>query len=416
MLLNLYKNSYSGLSREVWILALVMLVNRTGAMLMPFLTIIMTEGRGFSLKEAGFMMSAFGLGSILGSWLGGKLTDRIGFYAVQTWSLVLTSAMFASLAFANSLIILTLGMFALSAIADSFRPANQAAIVIYSKPKNLTRSFGLQRLAFNLGYAVGPTLGGLMIVRFGYNSIFFMSALGYFISVILLKILLPKPREEDLPQRAGKKEKQDKAASSPWQDKSYLRFLFFSLLAATGFFQLISAIPAFWKMEQSFSEFQIGLFMGLNGLIIALMEMPLLYLIEYKASKRSFMTGGALLFALSYITLIAGFSPAAAAILYISLISIGEMFFMPFASSYIGKRAPKNALGQYMGLYAMSWGIAIVLAPTGGLYLAEQWGFERLWYTSAAVCALAALGVWENVERDERGGRDRRDKRDKRDA
>ena len=399
-MLSLYKNSYSGLSREVWILALVMLVNRTGAMLMPFLTIIMTEGRGFSLKEAGFMMSAFGLGSILGSWLGGKLTDRIGFYAVQTWSLVLTSVIFASLAFINSLILLTLGMFVLSAVADSFRPANHAAIVIYSKPKNLTRSFGLQRLAFNLGYAVGPTLGGLLIVRFGYNSIFFMSALGYFISAILLKALLPKPREEDLRQRAGKEEAQGERASGPWQDKSYLRFLFFSLLAATGFFQLISAIPAFWKMEQSFSEFEIGLFMGLNGLIIALMEMPLLYLIEYKASKRSFMTGGALLFALSYLTLIAGFSPAVAAILYISLISIGEMFFMPFASSYIGKRAPKSALGQYMGLYSMSWGIAIVLAPTGGLYLAEQWGFEMLWYTSAAVCTLAALGVWGELRID----------------
>ncbi len=393
-MLKLYKSAYSGLSSEVWILALVMLVNRTGAMLMPFLSIIMTEGRGFSLAQAGYLMSAFGLGSILGSWLGGKLTDSLGFYRVQLWSLMLTGIMFLLLASASGFITMLLGIFTLSLVADIFRPANQAAIVLYSHPEHLTRSFGLQRLAFNLGYSIGPALAGLLMVRFGHNAIFYMSALGYLLSFFLLWRLLPAPSDALVPKiETEEKEKSPSLHTPPWQNVPYLKFLFFNFLAVTGFFQLISSIPAYWKKELLFSEFEIGLLMGLNGLLIVLIEMPLLYRIENRISKRISIAGGALLFLLSYAALLTGLSAVWAAVLYIVLISIGEMFYMPFTSSLIGMKAPQQRLGQYMGWYSISWGIGIVLAPTGGLYVADHWGFEALWYLSMLVCLFAALGI-----------------------
>ncbi len=364
-------------------------------MLMPFLSIVMTEGRGFTLAQAGYLMSAFGLGSILGSWLGGKLTDSLGFYNVQLWSLLLTGVMFILLTSANSFTINILEIFALSTVAESFRPANQAAIVSYSRPESLTRSFGLQRLAFNLGYSIGPALAGLLMVRFGHNAIFYMSALGYLLSFFLLRLLLPAPPETLL--KEGKTVEKEKCppVHKPWQNMPYLRFLFFNLFAVTGFFQLISAIPAYWKKEISFSEFEIGLLMGLNGLLIVLIEMPLLHQLEHRISKRISITGGALLFLLSYAALLTNLPAVWAAVLYIFLISIGEMFYMPFTSSLIGMKAPQRQLGQYMGWYSISWGIGIVLAPTGGLYVADHWGFDALWYLSMGLCFLAAWGIWK---------------------
>ncbi len=402
MLLRLYKESYAGLSREVWILALVMLVNRAGSMLMPFLTIIMTEGRGFTLQEAGYLLSAFGLGSVAGSWLGGKLTDKLGFYPVQLWSLVFSGIMFFVLIWPNSLITNLLGIFILSVITDSFRPANHAAVIIYSKPENLTRSFGLLRLAFNLGFTVGPAIAGLLMGVFGYVSIFFMSGSGYLISAAILWWLLPKPVVEKNASRSSNDEHSSPSASqttnnSPWQDKTYLKFLFFNLLAATGFFQLISSIPAFWKTDLAFSEPKVGLLFSLNGLLIALLEMPLVFVLERRAAKGTFITLGAILFVLSYAMLIINLPPTLAALLYIFFISIGEMFYMPFAASYAGSRAPQDALGRYMGLHSMSWGIAIIVAPTGGLAIAEAFGFPTLWQSSMLLCGLAAWGIWRTL-------------------
>jgi len=391
--MDIYRRAYSGLSPEVWILALVMLVNRTGAMLMPFLSIVMTEGRGFTLAQAGYLMSAFGLGSILGSWLGGKLTDSLGFYSVQLWSLLLTAGMFLLLIAANSFIINILVIFALSTIAESFRPANQAAIVSYSRSENLTRSFGLQRLAFNLGYSIGPALAGLLILRFGYNAIFYTSALGYLISFFLLWYLLPHPSETLLKEDEASRERLRNLPLSPWQDTAYLKFLFFNMLAVTAFFQLISAIPAYWKKEMLLSEFEIGLLMGLNGLLIVLIEMPLLHRIENKVSKKTSLTRGILLFAFSYAVLLTELPGMWASVLYIFFITIGEIFYMPFTSSLIGQLAPKEQLGQYMGLYSISWGIGIVLAPTIGLYLAEHRGFDALWLVCIALCFSAVWGI-----------------------
>ena len=56
----LYKNAYTGLSRNTWYLTIVMLINRSGTMVIPFLTIYCTQRLHFSLTQAGFVMGLFG--------------------------------------------------------------------------------------------------------------------------------------------------------------------------------------------------------------------------------------------------------------------------------------------------------------------------------------------------------------------
>ena len=83
-----YIDSFSGFRKEVWILAAVTFVNRAGTMVVPFLSLYLTQSMGFTLPQIGWVMSSFGLGSVVGSWLGGKLSDRIGFYAVMVGALL----------------------------------------------------------------------------------------------------------------------------------------------------------------------------------------------------------------------------------------------------------------------------------------------------------------------------------------
>ncbi|MFM8362197.1 MAG: MFS transporter, partial [Haliscomenobacter sp.] len=89
-----YARSFTGLSRDVWMLSLVMLVNRSGAMVIPFLAVYLTQELGFSKMQAGAAMSCFGVGAVAGSLGGGYLSDRFGYYRVQFWSLLLTGAGF----------------------------------------------------------------------------------------------------------------------------------------------------------------------------------------------------------------------------------------------------------------------------------------------------------------------------------
>jgi predicted MFS family arabinose efflux permease len=89
-----YKEAYSGLSASTWWLALVMLVNRSGTMVVPFMTMYMTQYIGVGVGKAALVMSLFGAGSIAGSLLGGKITDKIGYYPVQLFTLAAGGIMF----------------------------------------------------------------------------------------------------------------------------------------------------------------------------------------------------------------------------------------------------------------------------------------------------------------------------------
>ena len=84
-----YIGSFSDLRREVWLLALITFINRAGTMVIPFLSLYLTKSRGFSLEEVGWILTFFGLGSVAGSWLGGKLVDSIGHYKTMAGSLLI---------------------------------------------------------------------------------------------------------------------------------------------------------------------------------------------------------------------------------------------------------------------------------------------------------------------------------------
>src|SRR4051812_32633167 len=85
-LLQLYKRAYKGLSKETWFLSLVILINRSGTMVVPFMTMYATQKLGFSIPEAGIIMSFFGIGTVIGTFKGGKITDTIGYHKVQLFA------------------------------------------------------------------------------------------------------------------------------------------------------------------------------------------------------------------------------------------------------------------------------------------------------------------------------------------
>jgi len=83
----LYTDAFSGLTRDAWVLATIMFVNRSGTMVLPFLSLYLTQALHFSLEDTGWVMAAFGAGSLVGSLSGGWLTDKLGSYWVQVMAL-----------------------------------------------------------------------------------------------------------------------------------------------------------------------------------------------------------------------------------------------------------------------------------------------------------------------------------------
>ncbi|MCX6318226.1 MAG: MFS transporter [Bacteroidetes bacterium] len=380
-----YRNAFTGLSKETWLLSLIMLINRSGTMVVPFMTLYLTS-IGYSISEAGFVFGLFGAGAFSGAWLGGKLTDKLGFYPVQVFTLSLGGIMFMLLGQMNTYPLICLFTFLLSFVNEAFRPANSTAIAFYSKEENRTRSYALNRLAINLGWAVGSAMGGIL-AHIDYHLLFWVDGVTNISAALLLWLFLkpvkqaPSRHTTDAPLHT----------KSVFADKKYLSFVIITVLFASCFFQLFTNLPVFFKKKMHFSEPFIGILMAGNGILIALVEMVLIYKLERRNRNMHYITIGVAMVGIAFLLLHIPAQATLVATTMIITVTFGEILSMPFMNSYWISRTQPGNRGAYAALYTMAWSAAQTLGPMGGSWLADKGGFALLWWVVGGLCILAAV-------------------------
>lgn len=391
-IIQLYRRSYEGLSPAAWLLALVMLINRAGSMVIPFLGIYMSSELGFSKPQIGMVLGCFGLGSVCGSWLGGWLTDRFGNVSVQAWSLVLVIPFFLLLPQFGSFPAVALIIFMLALVADIFRPANSVSVARYAKPENITRAYSLNRMAVNLGFSIGPALGGFL-AKFSYDWIFYGNAIaaGAAVLVFLYFFSNRKPRntipQEIKPETTSSAEE---PARNAYLDGPFIIFNILCFLFSLGFFQLLSTLPLFYQEAHHLSSDQIGLLLGFSGFVIVLFEMVFVHIVEHRFSVRQIMLWGTAITGTSYLMLNGNFGMSWL-FLTMFVLSTGEMLALPFSATVAIKRATIQTQGAYMGFNSLAFAAANIFSPYLGTYTAEHFGYSYLWTITG--CLLIGCGA-----------------------
>lgn len=387
-LVRYYIDSFRGLSKEVWMLALVILINRTSAMVVPFLGVYMTQALGFSIKETGLVLSFFGIGAVVGSYLGGLLTDKIGFYKTQVYSFFLTIPVFLVLPELKTVFSVSIGVFMLSAIADIFRPANSVALSYYTPKEKITKAFSLNRMAVNLGFSVGPALGGFL-AGLSYDWLFYGNAIGAFLASCLF-VYYFKSRT---PRISQEQKKTVKEIESPYKNLKMVGFMVLCALYAVCFFQLLSTLPLFYKEGHQLSEFQIGIILGYSGLFIVLFEMVIVQIAGKFLSIANIIIVGTLLCGLAFVMLNLSF---ALWMLYfsITILCISEILAMPYMSTVFVQSSNESNRGAYMGMYSLAFSISHIFSPYAGTYTIEHWGFDTLWWVTGIISVVTAIGFY----------------------
>ncbi len=382
-----YKQSFTGLSRETWILSIVMLINRSGYMAVPFMGLFVTQSLHRPASDAGFIITLFGVGSIMGSAAGGKLTDVIGFRPVQIVASIVSGIFFLFFAHITNFHTLCVLAVVISFFSEAFRPANFVAIAAYAKPELQTRSYSLNRLAVNMGWAIGVSMGGL-IASYDYRLLFYVDGSVSIIAGLGIMWFLPKIKD----YRKDLKEKtKGIVVRKPWQDAVFIRFLLLTGVFVICAFLMFRVVPVFYKEIWKIGEFEIGLILGLNGIIIALFEMVMIHKIENKRSPIFFIVVGVLLVACSFAVLLLPFgSPIVLGTLCIVFFTFGEMFALPFINTFVMSRANEFNRGQYAAGYMLCWSIAQVVGPIAGFFIAERYGYNPLWIAISILLLISA--------------------------
>lgn len=387
-----YTESFKGLSKEIWYISLISLVNRAGTMVIPFLSLYLTKNLDYSKDDAGWILAFFGIGSVIGGWLGGKLTDIFGFYKIMIFSLFITGLSFIGLQYITSFWGLCFGILFIMSIADSFRPAIYVSIKAYSTPENQTRAIGLIRLAINAGMAIGPTVAGFIIVKQGYNLLFWIDGITCIAAIILFKFLV---KETKTKVSASESEPIKKIKYIVYSDFTYWIFIAICFFMGMTFFQLVVTMPLYYEEVFGLNEFEIGLFWIINVGLIIVLEMPFLNYLEKKlipVTKHILIAS--LFMSIGFYLLYQNFW-FGILVINMLLLTFGEMLGFPYTNRFALNRAKEGFEGSYMALYAMAFSLSHIFSSKIGLTIVGKFGYPVNWLITGTYGLTAViLSYW----------------------
>lgn len=392
-----YRQAYSGLPRSVWVLSTIMLINRSGTMVLPYLGLYLTAKLTMSEIDFGYLLSFYGCGAIVGAYLGGQLCRTLGSIRTQIVCLLCGGPLLVFLGLLQDFWALALFLPFIALFLEAARPATTSATTELCPKALHTKALALNRMAVNLGMAIGPVIGGSL---FHWGFIYLVIINGSFsvMAGLLLWLYFGFRRIAPLQELASPT--QSLRGASPWRDKIYLTLLLINTLTGIIFFQVMGTYQIYLRDDFAWTEFELGCLLAINTVVIVLMEMVLVD--KLKQRNHLHVIGwGCLAVGVGFgVVAFSGSLPFA--ILSVMLWTFGEMLTMPLSVAYASRRSTTSSRSAYLAAYSMSFSLCMVAAPLIGtrLYSLDH---QLPWMISLAMGVLLlvacyGLAKWEKHE------------------
>ena len=399
-----------GLPAEAWIIFATTLVNRTGTMVLPFLVLYLTQDLGHPADQAGFALTAYGLGGLISAPLAGRLSDRVGALRIMQLSLLVSGALLVALPLARSRTAVFSLIFLWALISEAVRPASLAALAGATTPAQRKAAMALNRLAINLGMSVGPALGGFL-ATVSFFWLFAIDGASSMAAAALLTGLLWKKTTAATDAGHGTGSSPSPTCGSGWpasptdkgtgalRDRRMLAFMAAWFIVGVIFFQLDGAFPLYVVRDLGLSQVFFGLLFTLNTVLIIGLEVPI-NLSTTHWPHRLTLPLGTLLLAAGFAAL--AFAETRGTIaLAVVVLTFGEMIVFPVSATYVSELAPIERQGEYMGAYYIALSLAMIVGPWTGTLVMDRFGSRTLWLAVFG-CGVAAAGMFSVVVRDKK--------------
>jgi MFS family permease len=375
-----------GLPPTVRILVAGTFVNKLGSFIIPFLTIVLKREFGLSGMEVGALVMAYGAGSLVSILCGGVLTDRLGRRVTLLLSLFGSGTAAVLLGFSPSIKVFATLLILFGFVADLYRPAATAIIADLLPSSQRAVGFAALRMAVNLGFAFGMTLGGFL-AEWSWRLLFVGDGLTTALYGVLVYFFIPETRPSSFPGEGAAHAAPP--AARPWRDAVFLQLMAVSFAFGLVFFCHITALPLTMTVSAGYPAWVFGALVGMNGLLIALFEVSVVHRLHGWRRLRVAALGVALTglgYGLSGIAL-----HWAWFLLTVVIWTAGEILSSPFQMAFVTDWAPPASRGRYLSLYQATWSVAVALNPILFLPLQARLGDRLFWPLMMAIAAPAVV-------------------------
>ncbi|MHB2137117.1 MFS transporter [Pseudomonas monsensis] len=379
--------SYFGVM--AWVLGALLFINRLSSMVKLFMALYLRQELGLAIETVGWLLSAYGAGLLVGSMLGGWLSDHVRtarltatLFFVSVWVLILLGLV-TQVPLLAALLLLS------GAIDGAIRTLHQRLIMEYCEVAQRSRAQALSRVARNLGMAAAGVAGGVL-AQTDFRWVFFGSAAMTLLALLwFVRTTWQRPvLINDEPSTSG-----TGGAGGPFRDKPFLWLLAATAVLGIAFDTVYSTLGNYLRDYYQLSTEAIGWQFGLNALLVIALQIPLSHCGERWGTRRQ-MLAGSLLLAVGL-----GMLPFGSGLAFVCLSTLiwtlGEALFMPPLNVLVMQFAQSGKSGQYFGLFFMSWSASALLSPVLSAQLYGQFGGHSVWLSSTVLVLMSIPLTWQ---------------------
>ena len=383
--------------RRVWLLLFAMLAFRFGhGLYFPFSSIYFHNVLGIPLSKVGVGLAVFAAASVLSSLVAGPLTDRYGRKPVMLCALAGSSASFFAFSLVGGFAVYLAVSAAHGFIGWSMFEASRNAMVADVTPPGMrSRAYGLVRVGGNVGWALGPMVAGLISAAAGgsggiYPKLFVGTSV--LTAMVALALALGIRESRPVLKESAEDAESPRRLRAALSDGPFLVLLGVGVLLYYVFTQDWQALPVYAKNFVGVADGWIGFFLGANGLMVILFQLPVSYLID-RGSGVVALLAGAALFAASSATLLLTESFLGIFVAFVFFFTLAEMVLEVAGASLAAELAPTRLRGTYLALFGACFGVACGFSPIVAGTLLQARLPEVIWGLQLAAAALAAVGL-----------------------
>ena len=364
---------------------------------LPFFTIYLISQQHLPPAMAGLVVALAGLSRCVSSAISGELADAFGRKNVMMWGLFSQIVAMFALALCIELNVQAGWMltcyFFTTFLGAFFRPAANAWVTDHTTPKERVEAFGMIRIGLNIGWALGPAVGGFL-VRYSYSVAFYFTALLYATTILYLGRLI-KDRTSKKGARARSRKPSFVTMLGALKDMRLARICLYVVMITAVNSQLVVGLSIHCKQYLQMPEYFIGWFFTINGLVVILLQQAASkWMAKHRLSTAMFwgcmcyaVGFGSVGFFRSFILIAVG----------VFLAGVGELIVAPGEQTMVSNIASREKRGRYLGLlmvfYNMGSAVGFFIAGLLGDYVAPHL-LAGPWLIVGGVAILAGVGFW----------------------
>ena len=390
MLTNI-KATVNEFSREFWILVVASFIDRVGGTLIfPFFALYITQKFGVGMAQAGILIGLFSLAGLVGNIIGGALTDRFGRKSLVLFGLVFSALSSITMGLVNNLQVFYVLAVVVGLLSDIAGPAWQAMVADILPEEQRSEGFGIQRVAGNLAWIVGPTIGGLMAAQ-SYLLLFILDAVSSLITAVIVYRMIPETMPESVQKKtSGSFMETLVGYREVLADRTYTAYILISMLMLGVYLQMYNTLSVYLRDEHGVSPQGYGFLLTTSAITVILLQFwttrrvkrypPMLMM----AVGVGFYAIGFSMF--GYVAVYALFALA------VVIITAGEMIIMPVGQALAANFAPEDKRGRYLALFSLAWAVPATVAPFIAGTILDNYNPNWVWYGGGLLCLVSVLG------------------------